>query len=241
LTTNDDDFPYRSNDPDLQPAPYQPASRKSASQYEFDDSVRQDIKMLLRLLVGSAAEGSDEFTRRARLWQAEMDRLDRSTGIIPIEEETEATRLRYTLFGFLFQAVDAGHDSLLLFDKIAGKTIDTFAFLFYPLIRSRLMRPVRDRFAAYYEEGEAVVDSWLQTGRREEAASRYLVRKEAYEGIINDTIEYLANKPEVGDLIQSQSIGMAEEILNDVRGRSSDYDAELEERVKRLFRRQRPK
>lgn len=241
MTIYNDDFPYHSDDPDLQPAPNQPVLRKSTSQYDLDESVYQDFKMLLRLLVGSAAEGSDEFSRRARLWQAEMDRLDRSSDIMPIEEETEATRLRYTLFGLLFHAVDAGHDGLLLFDKVAGKTIDTFAFLFYPLIRSRLLRPIRNRFAAYNEEGEAVVNSWLRTGRREEAASRYLVRNQAYEKIIDDAIEYLANKPEIADLIESQSVGMAEEILNEVRGRSSQFDAALEERVKRLFGRQRPK
>lgn len=241
MTVDNDDFPDYSDDPDLQPAANQPVSGELMPKPGIDDSVMRDFKMLLRLMIGSAAEGGDEFSRRARLWQAEMDRLDRSSAELPIEEETEATRLRYTLVGFLFQAVDAGYNGLSFIDKAAGKTIDTFAFLFDPLIQSRLFRPVRNRFADFNEQGEAVVNSWLQTGRREEAASRYLVRKQAYEEVIDDAIEYLANKPEVGDLIESQSLGMAEEILNDIRGRSSEYDADLEERVKRLFRRQQPK
>jgi hypothetical protein len=232
LATENDDFPYQSADPDLKPAQIQ-----TVSKVEIDTAEYQDLKMLVRLLIGSAAEGSDEFSRRARLWQAELDRSDPSKMVIP-ENETEAARLRYTLIGFLFGAVDAGYNSLSLFDKVASTAITTVSFIFSPLTHSRLWRPVRNNFELSRERGESIVNSWMETGRREEQASRYLVRQQAYEEVIDDAIEYLAHKPEVSDLIQQQSVGMAEEIINDLRERSSKYDFLLDERVQKLLRKQ---
>ena len=78
---------------------------------------------MLRLLIGTAAEGSDELLRRARLWQAEMDKSDPSRMVISPENETEAARLRYTLVGFLFQAIDAGYNSLSRWIRLLQKLI----------------------------------------------------------------------------------------------------------------------
>jgi len=76
----------------------------------------------------------------------------------------------------------------------------------------------------------------MEKGRREEKSSRYLVRKQAYEEIINDAIEYLAQKPEVGDLVQQQSISVAGEVVDEVRIRSSEFDSLLESKVRWLLR-----
>jgi len=233
LTTEKEDFPYQSADPELQPA-----QGLSTAQEEIDEVEYENLKMLVRLLIGTAAEGSDEFSRRARLWQAEMN-MDPSRMVIPFENETEVTRLRYTLVGFLFEAVNAGYNSLSLFDKVASDALSIGSRILSPLTRSRLWRPVRENFDASRERGEAIVNSWIEIGRREEQASRYLVRKQAYDQIVDDAIEYLAQKPEVGDLIQQQSVSVAGEVVEDLRDRSSKYDSLLEERVRSLLRKKR--
>ena len=113
--------------------------------------------------------------------------------------------------------------------------------MFAPLTKSRLWRPVQERFDIYSERGESIVNSWMNIGRREEQVSRALVRQQAYEETVNDVIDYLAQKPEVRELVQQQSVGMAGEIVDDIRERSSEYDTLLEERVNKLLRRKRPK
>lgn len=233
MITVDEDFPYQSADPELQPPQAQ------STPQEVDEQVNQDMKILLRLLVGTAVEGSDEFRRRARLWQAEMNISDPSRMVISLEDETDAARLRYTLVGFLFQAIDAGYNSLNLLERVSSQAYTIFSRMFAPLSKSRLWQPVQEHYEFYGEKGESIVNSWINTGRREEQVSRALVRKQAYEELINDVIEYLAQKPEVRELVQQQSVGMAGEIVGDLRERSSEFDSLLEERVNTLLRRQR--
>jgi hypothetical protein len=229
---DNEEFPYQSADPDLQPVP----APISPAQKELDEQEYQNLKMLVRLLVGTAAEGTDEFSRRAALWQAEMNRLDASPVEIPYGEETELTRLRYTLIGFLFGAIDAGTSGLSLFDQVTSKAITTVSKIFSPLTRSRAWQPVQNKFDASKERGESIINLWMEKGRNEEQASRYLVRKQAYEEIINDAIDYLAAKPEIGDLVQQQSVSVVGEVVDDVRFRSSEFDTLLESKVRSLLR-----
>lgn len=233
MTTENDDFPYQSADTDLQPA-----QGLSIPKEEIDEVEYENLKMLVRLLIGTAAEGSDEFARRARLWQAEM-KMDPSRMVVPLANETEATRLRYTLVGFLFEAIDAGYNSLSLFDKVASKALSTVSLILSPLTQSRLWRPVRDNFDSSRKRGESIVNSWIEIGRREEQASRDLVRKQAYDQIVDDVIDYLAQKPEVGDLIQQQSASVASELIDDIRVRSGQFDTLLEDRIRSLLRKKR--
>jgi hypothetical protein len=233
LLTQDEDFPYQSSDPSLQPPPDQPAPQAR------DDQDDQELKFLLRLLIGTAVEGSEEFRRRVRLWQAEMRASDPSRMVISPQDETSAAQLRYSLIGFLFQAVDAGYKSLSLLDVTSSQVYALVSHAFAPLKKSRFWRPVQERFDYYSATGESIVNSWTHIGRREEQVSRALVRKQASDEIVDDLIAYLAQKPELRDLIQQQSVGMAEELVEDLRDRSSEFDSQLEERVNRLIRRRR--
>lgn len=237
MATDKDEFPYESADPDLKPVP----GRQVVSRAAVEVLPPEEVKTLLRLLIGSAIEGNDEFNRRAREWQAEMNQLDPAKRAVSAENETEADRLRYALVGFLFDAIDTGYRGLTLVDKTASRTISTMSVILSPITESRFWRPVKNRFNRYSGRGETVLSSWTETGRREELASRTLVRKQAYEGMINDVIEYLAEKPEVSDLIQQQSVGMAAEIMDDIRERSAEFDTTLEDRVKSILKRPRSK
>jgi hypothetical protein len=233
LLTQDDEFPYQSDDPALQPPQLQPAALVSGEQGD------EDLKFLLRLLIGSAVEGSDEFRRRARLWQAEMSVSDPSRMVISDDDETGAANLRYSLIGFLFHSVDAGYKSISFLERASSRAYSLVSRAFAPLTKSRFWRPVQDRFDLYGSVGETIVSSWNRTGRREEQVSRALARKQAYNEIVNDIIAYLAQKPEVRDLVQQQSVGMVEEIVGDIRERSSEFDSQLEDRVYRLMGRRR--
>jgi len=163
--------------------------------------------MLVRLLIGTAAEGSEEFSRRAKYWRAELEKSDPSRLGISPENETEAASLRYALIGLLFQSIDAGTNGLSQFNRAASTTLTTFSKVFAPLTRSRFWQPVKENFDASRERGELIVKSWMETGRREEQSGRFLARKQAYEDVIDDAIEYLAQKPEVSDLVQNKASG----------------------------------
>jgi len=233
LQSAEDEFPYHSDDPNLLPP-----TGKSAVQ-AYDAPGDQDLKILLRLLIGTALEGSDEFRRRTRHWQAQIRYFEPSKMEISLGAETSALHLRYSLIGFLFQAIDTGHNTFSSLGKASSRAYSSLSRMFAPLTKSRFWRPVQNNFDNYAAVGEAIVNSWINIGRREELASRALARQQAYEGIINDIIDYLADKPEVRDLVQQQSVGLAEEFVEEIRDRSTEFDSLLEERVNRLLGRQK--
>jgi hypothetical protein len=235
LINVDEDFPDQSNDPELQP----PLSQLPSQAIGVPED--QDLKILVRLLIGSFVEGSDEFRRRARLWQEELNSSDPSKIMISQASETEAARLRYSIIGFLFQLIDSGYNSLSFLDKVSSQTFTVFSRLFAPLTNSRFWRPVQEHYDSYSERGESIVNSWINTGRREEQMSRALVRDQAYEQVVNEIIIYLARKPEVRELVEQQGISLAEELVGDLRERSNEFDSMLENRVNRLLRRRQTK
>jgi len=233
MTSKDDDFPYHSDDPELKPPVAQIASPGSDQQEE------QEFRILLRFLIGSAVEGNDELWRRARHWQAEVDKARSSETTISPAGETEANRLRYALIGLFFETIDGWSGRLKSIQQTTGHAYQTVTRLVDPVMSSRLLRPVRHTVDHVVSRGESVVESWIQTGRREEQLSRSLVRDQAYEDIVDAVLDYMAQKPEVRDLIQDQSVGMAGEIVGELRERSTDVDSYMANKADAIFRRRR--
>jgi len=229
--TKDEDFPYVSDDPELKP----PLLRSGV--LTDDQQAEQEFRILLRFLLGSAVEGNDEFWRRARKWQAEIEKARITGNTTSPAIETEGERLRYALIGLFFQALDTSSDSLRSIQRISGRAYNRVTRLASPLTNSRLMRPVRHSVDHMVSKGEAVFASWIQTGRQEELLSRSLVREQAYDDLVDGVLDYVAQKPEVRDLIQDQSVGMGEEIIGEFRTRSSDVDTLLADKVGTIFRR----
>lgn len=225
----DEDFPTYSTDPELSPPV---AGVTDAVQDE------QELRILLRFLIGSAVEGNDEFWRRARIWQAEMEK-SRLTGAYPTPGvETEAARLRYALLGIFFQVLEGGSDRLKSLQQSTGRMYQRLNRLVDPLISSRLFRPLRNGVDHMVSRGETILESWIETGRREEQLSRSLVREQAFDDLVNEVLDYLAAKPEIRDLVQDQGVGMAEEVVGEFRSRSSDIDSLLARVADAILRRE---
>ena len=231
MNTKDDDFPYASDDPELNPL-----YSKSIIAVTREPDERE-IKILLRLLIGSAVVLNDEFWRRARLWQSEIDKSRSSTAASSSLAETEGERLRYTLIGLLFQAVDGAADRLKSMQYRSTQARRRVFRLVDPLVSNRLVRPIRHQVEHAASKGESVLQSWIQTGRQEEELSRRLVLEQAYENLLNEVLDYVAQKPEIRDLVQDQGVGMAEEMVGTLRERSTGVDSFLADKANAIFRR----
>ena len=165
MTSDDEDFPFTSDDPQLQPLP---AQLTAPAPVELEE---QDLRILLRFLIGSAMEGNAEFWRRARLWQAEQERLQVTWVAAPIDEESEADHVRYALLGIFSQALDYGNGVLKSLNRASGGAYASLSRAFAPLTGSRLMHPVRDNFDYLAKRGESLVEAWIAVGRQEERMS----------------------------------------------------------------------
>jgi hypothetical protein len=223
-----DDFPTYSSDPELSP----PSSRAIVPY--TGPQKEQNLRTLLRFLLGTALEGNDEFWRRARVWQAEMEK---STAAPPPIYETEAARLRFALLGIFVQSLDYASAGLKSVQQRSGRFYRRFNRLVNPLVNNRLTRPIQRSTDRIYAKGESVFEAWIRAGRQEEQLSRSLVREQALDDLVNQVLDYVAAKPEIRDLVQDQGMGMAEEVVGEFRSRSTDVDNLLARIADNLLRR----
>ena len=149
-------------------------------------------------------------------------------------DESERDALRLALIGWLFEAeerLESGMDTgARLLDRLARR-LDAAAA---PLTQNRLARPARRRFTRLAARGEAEVERWIARGRREEARGKRLAQA-AYSQTIDEYIEYLARSPELQELVQSQSEGLAGEVVEELRERTVSADAFLEGFARRMM------
>jgi hypothetical protein len=59
----------------------------------------------------------------------------------------------------------------------------------------------------------------------------------AFDDTMESSVQYLAERPEIQDLIQSQGIGLASEVVDEVRERTISADTVLEGVFRAILRR----
>ena len=143
---------------------------------------------------------------------------------------------RQTTIGMLAEARQQAGQSGRLVDEATdalGRSLDRVT---RPVRRSRPLRPVRRRFHAWQARGESIVSRWRDTGRREEARSRAVaeaslgtfVHRSVTDITQSDQVQVL-----VQQVVQSQSTGLIEEILEEIRERMVSLDVLLSRRLRR--------
>jgi hypothetical protein len=121
-------------------------------------------------------------------------------------------------------------------DRVVG-TVDR---ALSPVLSSRALSPARGPFESLVERGQAQVKHWRDLGRAEEARSRALVQ-DATEQLIDTSVGTVSSDPRtqkiVQEIIQQQSLGMADEAIEEVRERTVTGDMLLERPVRSILRR----
>lgn len=158
----------------------------------------------------------------------------------PVAEwDNEATPLataRRVAVGALSDArIGAGRGRRLLDD-----TTETFGQAFErltrPIRRSSLLRPLRRQFHRYEERGRQQMARWEAIGRTEEARSR-AVAEASFGGLVQRSVSDLTGSEQVQVLIQQvvekQSTGLLEEIVEEFRERMVSLDVVLDRRTRR--------
>lgn len=143
---------------------------------------------------------------------------------------------RHTTLGMLAAArARTGRGGRLLNEATdaLGQTLERAS---RPLRRSALLRPVRRRFHRYQTRGETIVAGWTEAGRREEARSR-VVAEVSLSNLMQRSVADLTHHEDVQVLVQqvvqSQSTGLIEEILEEIRERMVSLDMTLARRLRR--------
>jgi hypothetical protein len=227
----------------------------SQAKYHPRTSFFGGLRSLTRLMIGGVGLGIDEFQRHLSNWDEEyqysqiqnessnyhpssIENKDKVT-VIPYEEiesDQPSNDFRFTIIGLLFETQDKLQSRLQTVSR-AGRLInDITAPIVRPFTRSWLIPPLRRRYNALVERGEDELNRWTSLGRSEYIRSRAMAQT-AVESTYQETIDTLANDPEIQELIQTQGIGLAGEVVDEFRERSVSADNFLDGFVRAILRR----
>lgn len=178
------------------------------------------LRMMMRLVLGGAVIGREELKRRFQEKQSEIfvsaATLNRETPI-----ESEADRARYAAIGAMATTSDNLRRRITAFGRASNRAFGRLTRTLEPITNSRLLSPFRRRYQRYADHGDKVVSEWIAAGRKEEYISRQLVHDTTIEAI-EETLDYLAESPEMDELVQQQSGDFIEDMIEDVQEGASN-------------------
>lgn len=203
------------------------------------------LRSLTRLTIGGALLGLERLQNNLDEWEQTPLIVDEThsrdaaspTGLpdshkppsnLP-EGGAPPSKTRAALVGLLFEVEDHLQDSL----QLGGRVLNLVGRVMTPLARPVVENRWVNRLAA---RGEAEVARWQARGSLESAAGKQLAQT-ALKNTVNAYIESLTNNPEVRELVQTQSTGLANEAIEEVRERAVSADKLLEGMLRALFRR----
>jgi hypothetical protein len=99
---------------------------------------------------------------------------------------------------------------------------------------NRAIRPINKRYEQLVARGERIVSDWIDTGRRGEITSQKLLQQTTDE-VLGEVVDVVASRPEITDLVQQSSMGMVDELTDEMQGRASAVDTVLERIVFKLI------
>jgi len=195
------------------------------------------LHSLTRLLVGGALEGSAELAQRLQMWETYLREEMAESG--PAETEAQQDLLRYALIGLVFSGEDRARRGLSRLWQVQKRLAQTAVRTTRPVANSRFLNPIQHRIDQAAARGQAEILRWIERGQLEEPISRELARL-AFGETVDEFIEHLAENREVQELVQQQSVGLASEVVDQVRQRTFTADT-LVERIARAVTRRAPR
>ncbi len=216
------------------------------------------LRTLTRFAVGGIALTMDGISNQMSTWNdvsdeqvyeiqpstinyeiTEITFQSQSEAINQSEKETTGQLARYALIGLAISAENRISSGFSLIGRVASRLSRAAKPITDPLSQSPGLHPVSKRYDKLANRGQAQVSQWINMGREEEKRSRQLVQA-AVSDTMETSIEYIAEKPEIQELIQSQSTGLANEIVEEIRERTVSADT-LAENILRSFLRLTPR
>lgn len=189
---------------------------------------------LVQLLLGSVLVLSDEMGERIVI-DEEPPLTDRTPESVfrPVSEFEELLggeqyrRARYLTLGVAADARKAAERGLTFADNVTDTAGRAFWTVAGPVWNSTLLSPVRRPVQRWRQAGEEQVRHWIASGMQQEMRSR-AVATASLTNLVQESVTDLTNNPDiqvlVQEVIQSQSIGLASQLLFEFRERLLSLD-----------------
>lgn len=192
--------------------------------------ISESLTGLGLLALGGLLYGTAELRKHMAETQASIQE-DRKKGRPPVPQDDLA---RYAAIGLALKtpaALEAGVSRVTgVADTVAGVATG----LASPITNSFLFRPVRNAFDLLAARGETVLGELAAIGVQGEKYGKELVETTAY-GTMSDVVDVVVESEEVRDLVQQQTLGLAQEFLLFVQDRLEGADLAFQRIIFRII------
>ena len=217
-------------------------------------SYKSNLGSLARLVVGGIALGYDELMVRLNVWENLSSHPQNTTTgdnsktpvvldqkqvilIAPESPNSEDNNgLIYALFGLLSESQEIAIKGLKAVDKSSRRILHVTGPIIKPFTSNRFLKPVMNRYDLLAQRGQDEVERLVNVGKLEYQHS-YRLAKTAFQSTINESINTLADNPEIHNLIETQGVGLANEVIEETRERSVTADNFIDDILRALLRR----
>lgn len=210
---------------------------------------------IARLLIGGVLLGIDELNASLGNWGAEISSpksgnadypssqsskseefdIPSNTSISQSDEYDNSNIVRYALIGLAFDIQERVQSGLKIVDQTTRSISNVATPIIDPISNSRLVKPFRRRYDELVLRGKQEVDRWVDAGLAEDTRSRQFAQT-ALEKSVDKSIDYLTTNEEIKELIETQSVSLAGEVVEEIRERAVSADILLERIVRMLLR-----
>ena len=200
------------------------------------------VKSITRLVIGGVEIGADELLSRLKIWEDEVEmKFQEGSTASPASapgslQTATSDQARLALIGLVFEMQDGLRYGITIFGRLERLITRLVQPILQPILGSRVLAPTRRQYDRLVVRGQEEVSRWIQRGRQEDLHSRVLAEK-GFDDVVDTYIEYLATNPELQELVQTQSTGLANEVVEEVRERTVSADTFLESVARSLLRR----
>jgi len=232
------------------------STNSSGSQNSIESKTpKGSLRSFSKLIIGGIVIGIDELNYRLKKWdeKSQPQHLEKDLNSVPnqtegpledstiipyeiIDGELQHNEMRYILIGLINESQGRMVSTSQKVRRIGGSISRFTNPIIKPFRRNWLIPPLQRRYAELIEKGENELNRLSLIGRSEYEQSRRMAQF-AYEDSFEEAVDSLSTNPDVQNLIQSQGMGMAGEIINEVRERSISADNFLERLFRNIFRR----
>ena len=152
----------------------------------------------------------------------------------PKSSSAEVSQVGYALVGLLFESQETlgrWWDLSARAGKLAARAAD-------PLIKplTKLPNPARKPVDRLAERGQSKVEQWVSRGRAETEQGVQITQTAVTE-TMDETITYMAQNPALEELVQQQSLSLAQQMLLQIRQMSLSADYFFEGAIRYLLHR----
>ncbi|HSG17533.1 MAG TPA: RDD family protein [Anaerolineae bacterium] len=206
---------------------------------------------LARVTLGSALLVIDTVNERLdRLNDAEVEpgarRRSESDVLVPMSDWEQRFGIsvdrpaRHLALGIMIDARSKAGAAVRFLNDIGNGLAGTINFLLRPVRNRRAFRPVQRGFGKAVDRGDSQVERWRAMGRAEDSRSRAMAETALNNAAEETMDELIANEQVeifIQEVIASQTVGIVDEIIEEIRERAVSSDDFFEGPIHRIFRR----